>query len=317
MTRAFELLGFRPVAVVRKRRTEYHLEYEGRPMIVALDLAEGLGAFAEVETLVEAESDLPEGQAAVLALAGELGLVEVEPRSYLRMVLEAAGASGSESGWPDLSESVKTSAHIDPHPSTGVALATEESPDSADFANSREARAMDRRSRRYVPSSEGLEGRQLLSTTAAHPAAAVTANPFANASQRDPGRRLVAAQQTIEAKRHRIENLPLLHRPAQQGRLRPPADDPEHPERPRYHRRPAPPGELVARLDVQPRPPQGPELREHHARSAAASLNRDFGAVLVSAGAPASTVANLQEQLTQLVNYDSTQVGSTIAATND
>jgi adenylate cyclase class 2 len=89
LTRLFELLGFRAVAVVGKKRSEYHLDYEGRPMVVALDLADGLGTFAEVETLVEAESDLHEGQKAVLALAGDLGLSEVEPRSYLRMVLEA------------------------------------------------------------------------------------------------------------------------------------------------------------------------------------------------------------------------------------
>lgn len=94
LTLAFERLGFRPVAVVRKRRSEYRLEYEGRPMVVALDLAEGLGAFAEVETLVEGESDLAAGQEAVLKLAGELGLAEVETRSYLRMLLEAGGAWG-------------------------------------------------------------------------------------------------------------------------------------------------------------------------------------------------------------------------------
>lgn len=89
--RAFELLGFRPVAMVRKRRAEYHLDYQGRAMIVALDLAEALGTFAEVETLVVSDSDLPEAQKAVLALAGELGLADVEPRSYLRMLLEAEG----------------------------------------------------------------------------------------------------------------------------------------------------------------------------------------------------------------------------------
>jgi len=91
LTRAFGLLGFRSVAVVAKQRSEYHLEYQGRPMTVAIDLAEGLGWFAEVETLVETEADLAEGQKAVLELAGELGLSEVEPRSYLRMVLEASG----------------------------------------------------------------------------------------------------------------------------------------------------------------------------------------------------------------------------------
>jgi adenylate cyclase class 2 len=91
LIRAFELLGFRPVAVVRKRRTEYHLESEGRPIIVSLDLAEGLGAFAEVETLVEVEAGLPDAQRVVVAMARELGLTEVEPRSYLRMVLEGRG----------------------------------------------------------------------------------------------------------------------------------------------------------------------------------------------------------------------------------
>jgi adenylate cyclase class 2 len=60
-------------------------------MAVSLDLAEGLGAFAEVETLVEAESDLPAAQQAVVAMAKDLGLTEVEPRSYLRMVLEDRG----------------------------------------------------------------------------------------------------------------------------------------------------------------------------------------------------------------------------------
>lgn len=91
LARVFELLGFRPVATVRKRRTEYHLESGGRPMAVSLDLAEGLGAFAEVEALAGAEADLADAQRAVVALAGELGLSEVEPRSYLRMVLEAEG----------------------------------------------------------------------------------------------------------------------------------------------------------------------------------------------------------------------------------
>lgn len=94
LKRVFEHLGFRPVAEVRKRRSEYRLESGGRPMTVTLDLAEGLGPFVEVETLVEAESDLAEAQKAVLALGRELGLAEVEPRSYLRMLLEARGDLG-------------------------------------------------------------------------------------------------------------------------------------------------------------------------------------------------------------------------------
>lgn len=98
LTRAFELLGFRPVAVVRKRRTEYHLESEGRPIIVSLDLAESLGAFAEVETLVEVEAGLPDAQRVVVAMARDLGLTEVEPRSYLRMLLEDRGHAIGRSG---------------------------------------------------------------------------------------------------------------------------------------------------------------------------------------------------------------------------
>jgi len=92
VARIFERLGFGPVAVVRKRRTSYHLEYQGRPMAVELDVAEGLGAFAEVEALAGLEADLADAQRAVLALAAELGLDRVEPRSYLRMVLEAGGS---------------------------------------------------------------------------------------------------------------------------------------------------------------------------------------------------------------------------------
>jgi adenylate cyclase, class 2 len=55
---------------------------------VALDVAEGLGSFVEVETIVESEADFPDARQAVIKLAGELGLNELEPRSYLRMLLE-------------------------------------------------------------------------------------------------------------------------------------------------------------------------------------------------------------------------------------
>ena len=85
----FENLGFRPVATIRKSRAPFHLTAEGRAIEVVLDRAEGLGAFAEIETLAAALADLPAAQAAVLAVASELGLTDVEPRSYLRMALEA------------------------------------------------------------------------------------------------------------------------------------------------------------------------------------------------------------------------------------
>ena len=87
----YERLGFRPVASIRKVRRPFEIEFRGRAMEVALDLAEGLGAFAEVETIAASEADLAEAQGAVLALAVEVGLSEVESRSYLRMTLESRG----------------------------------------------------------------------------------------------------------------------------------------------------------------------------------------------------------------------------------
>jgi adenylate cyclase class IV len=57
-------------------------------MEVALDRVEGLGDFAEIEIVAETQSELAAAQAAVLTLAADLGLIEMEPRSYLRMALE-------------------------------------------------------------------------------------------------------------------------------------------------------------------------------------------------------------------------------------
>ncbi|OJW25854.1 MAG: adenylyl cyclase CyaB [Planctomycetales bacterium 71-10] len=88
LARVFDRLGFRPVAVVRKRRTSFSLTFEGRPLEITLDRAEGLGEFAEVEALARDRDDLPAAQRAVLKLAEKLGLTTAEPRSYLRMLLE-------------------------------------------------------------------------------------------------------------------------------------------------------------------------------------------------------------------------------------
>lgn len=89
LARLFENLGFAPVADVRKRRTSFHLSRPPYEIEVSLDRAEGLGDFAEIEAIAPDEAALATAQAAVLALADRLGLDEVEPRSYLRMVLEA------------------------------------------------------------------------------------------------------------------------------------------------------------------------------------------------------------------------------------
>ncbi|WP_337176625.1 class IV adenylate cyclase [Paludisphaera sp.] len=91
ISRLLDRLGFRRVAVVRKHRTPFALTLDGRPLEITLDSAEGLGDFAEVETLAADRDDLPAAQQAVLKLAETLGLTNVEPRSYLRMAMEKRG----------------------------------------------------------------------------------------------------------------------------------------------------------------------------------------------------------------------------------
>jgi adenylate cyclase class 2 len=84
----FEMLGFQAVTSIRKVRTPYHLTFQAHAIEVVLDVVEGIGTYVEVETIVEAENQMPEAQRTVVELAARLGLTEVEPRSYLRMVLE-------------------------------------------------------------------------------------------------------------------------------------------------------------------------------------------------------------------------------------
>ena len=175
---------------------------------------------------------------------------------------------------------------------------------------------MDRRSRRYLPSSDGLEVRQLLSSAPVSPVTANLGSPAANTA---PGVQVdgsAATQQTIEAKRHHISNLPYFI-----GLL-----DKDHAvPQPTVENIQADLYTFVGRL--QPGNPslvstfnldlRKAEAYENITPTSEANLNRDFAAVLVSAGVKAKTATDLQNQLKTLVQYDSTQGGSTIAATND
>jgi adenylate cyclase class 2 len=82
-------LGYRPVAVVRKRRRILHLEWASFPLEVCLDEVEGLGAFVELEILTP-EDRLEEARAVILRLAAEFGLTDSERRSYLELLLAKA-----------------------------------------------------------------------------------------------------------------------------------------------------------------------------------------------------------------------------------
>lgn len=79
-------LGFREVAVVRKRRTLFTLDRDGLRFEVSIDEVEGLGLFAEVETLAD-EASRDAAERAVGELATSLGLSARESRSYLELLL--------------------------------------------------------------------------------------------------------------------------------------------------------------------------------------------------------------------------------------
>jgi pantoate--beta-alanine ligase len=86
-------LGYRAVAGIRKRRASWSLKRDGLAVTVCLDEADGVGRFAEVE--VVGPDEKADFAAHVLErLAGELGLKDVEPRSYLTMYLQAHAAEG-------------------------------------------------------------------------------------------------------------------------------------------------------------------------------------------------------------------------------
>ena len=79
-------LGYRPTAVVRKRRTCHDLTRDGFALQVCCDEVEKLGAFVEVE-IVASPADKPRAEATLQAVAADLGLTNSERRSYLEMLL--------------------------------------------------------------------------------------------------------------------------------------------------------------------------------------------------------------------------------------
>jgi adenylate cyclase class 2 len=83
-------LGYRPVAVVRKKRRIYRLTRGNYALEVCLDDVDELGRFCEVEILAEPDR-LGEARGVLQEVAAELGLQHVERRAYLTMLLERRG----------------------------------------------------------------------------------------------------------------------------------------------------------------------------------------------------------------------------------
>jgi adenylate cyclase, class 2 len=82
-----ESLGFKPVAVVKKRRRKFEIASGGRKVEGALDEVEHVGQYVELELIAE-QSGLDEAKRIIATLATELQLGSVERRSYLEMLLE-------------------------------------------------------------------------------------------------------------------------------------------------------------------------------------------------------------------------------------
>ncbi len=80
-------LGFTIAEQVRKTRRVMSSEIHAG-VTVAVDAVERLGDFIEIEILVDQGQDESKAADTVRTLAVEIGLDQVEPRSYLRQILE-------------------------------------------------------------------------------------------------------------------------------------------------------------------------------------------------------------------------------------
>lgn len=83
-------LGFEPVATVAKSRKIFEYSIDHRPIHVAIDSVESIGDFAEIERVIHSEDQMEQAKSDVHAVATQLTLANLEPRSYLAMVLDAS-----------------------------------------------------------------------------------------------------------------------------------------------------------------------------------------------------------------------------------
>jgi adenylate cyclase class 2 len=84
----FQHLGYRPTAVVRKRRRIYEWQRDGFTIHACLDAVDHVGQFVELEIVAD-EKDHDAARRTILAVAAELGLGETERRSYLELLLSS------------------------------------------------------------------------------------------------------------------------------------------------------------------------------------------------------------------------------------
>jgi adenylate cyclase class 2 len=84
-------LGYRPVAVVRKRRRTFRLKRNEFELEITLDNVEKVGQYAELEIQAPQER-LEDARKVLLETAAALGLTKSERRSYLELLLSQPSA---------------------------------------------------------------------------------------------------------------------------------------------------------------------------------------------------------------------------------
>jgi adenylate cyclase class 2 len=80
-------LGFEIVARVSKIRSVYKISTHERELTITMDCVEGVGEYAEIERVVEEPSAIENAKNDILELATQLGLGQIEKRSYLSLLL--------------------------------------------------------------------------------------------------------------------------------------------------------------------------------------------------------------------------------------
>jgi len=82
--RILERLGFKEAYTVSKKRASYQLD----KLRVEVDAVDGLGEFVELEVLTES---VERAASLVETARGTLGLTELEPKTYLELLIEKKG----------------------------------------------------------------------------------------------------------------------------------------------------------------------------------------------------------------------------------
>jgi adenylate cyclase class 2 len=80
-------LSFTPASIVRKTRRTAELTRDGFAVQVALDDVRKLGTFVELEIAISDDAQADAAKTTLAQLAADLGLTDVERRSYLELVL--------------------------------------------------------------------------------------------------------------------------------------------------------------------------------------------------------------------------------------